>query len=61
MNHTSLTFPADLKEALETMRVKTLKINPEKIEVLLVVRRTDLGTEVPPVLNGLALSLKEQV
>lgn len=44
---------------MEWTRANKLKFKPEKMEVLLVVTKTDLRTEVLfPVLDGIALPLK---
>lgn len=38
-----------------------LKLDPNKMKMLLTVGRTDPGTELSPVLNRVALLIKEQI
>uniref|UniRef100_A0A803T4E3 Reverse transcriptase domain-containing protein n=1 Tax=Anolis carolinensis TaxID=28377 RepID=A0A803T4E3_ANOCA len=66
------SFPPVTKEAVQVlnrclaavsdwMRANKLKLNPDKIEVLLVSRKAEQGIGLQPVLDGVALPLKTQV
>uniref|UniRef100_A0A803THC7 Reverse transcriptase domain-containing protein n=1 Tax=Anolis carolinensis TaxID=28377 RepID=A0A803THC7_ANOCA len=66
------SFPPVTKEALQVlnrrlavvsdwMRANKLKLNPDKMEVLLVSRKAKQGIGLQPVLAGVALPLKTQV
>ena len=46
---------------MEWVRVNKLKLNPEKIKVLLVSKMADQGTMKQPVLDRVTLPLKTQV
>lgn len=43
------------------MRLNNLKFNPDKIEVLWVSRKVDMGSESLPILDAVILPLKKQV
>uniref|UniRef100_A0A803TMK0 Reverse transcriptase domain-containing protein n=1 Tax=Anolis carolinensis TaxID=28377 RepID=A0A803TMK0_ANOCA len=66
------SFPSVTKEAVQVlnrclatvsdwMRANKLKLNPDKMEVLLISRRAEQGIGLQPVLDGVALPLKTQV
>ncbi|XP_053112476.1 uncharacterized protein LOC128327575 [Hemicordylus capensis] len=50
-----------LEAVMGWMWANKLKLNPDKTEVLLVSRRANRDEEILPVLDGVALPLKEQV
>ena len=50
-----------LAVAMDWMRANELKLNPDKTEMLLVRGSSDRMVGVQPVLDGVALPLKEQV
>ena len=50
-----------LGATMDCMRANKLKLNPDKTEMLLVGGSSDRMVGVQPVLDGVALPLKEQV
>ena len=50
-----------LAAAIDWMRANKLRLNPDKTEMLLVGGSSDWVVGVQPVLDGVALPLKEQV
>lgn len=50
-----------LEVALEWIWTNKLKLNPKKMEVILVGGRFDMGFKMLPILGGLLLHLKEWI